>query len=60
MKKLAKVLLVLVLILAIAAAGVFFGYRYLNQDMTGVPYDEIKDFMEVKLWKTQTIHIIHR
>ncbi|MBQ3009905.1 MAG: hypothetical protein IJD81_01805, partial [Oscillospiraceae bacterium] len=46
MKKLAKVLLVLVLILAIAAAGVFFGYRYLNQDMTGVPYDEIKDFME--------------
>ena len=44
MKKLGKVLLVLVLIVAIAAAGVFFGYRYLNQDMTGVPFDQIEAF----------------
>lgn len=44
MKKLGKVLLVLVLIVAIAAAGVFFCYRYLNQDMTGVPYNEIEAF----------------
>lgn len=44
MKKLGKVLLVLLIIAAIAAAGVFFGYRYMNQDMTGVPYEEIEAY----------------
>lgn len=46
MKKLSKVLLVLVIIVAIAAVGAFCGYRYLYQDMTGVPYEEIKAYQE--------------
>lgn len=46
MKKLGKVLLVILLIAAVAAAGAFFGYRYMNQDMTGVPYEEIKAYQE--------------
>lgn len=43
-KKIGKVLIVVVLFAAIVGVGGFAAYRYLYQDMTGVPYSEIQAY----------------